>query len=105
METTIASTPAKGQQLTLKKTQKFDVLLPEQVSDQTSSFSCFCPRFLQQLQNPYLANGGYQLNQFNPYIGVQLQQLYNQQLQQARVLQQQQAFPNQYLYQNLYGKK
>ena len=75
---------------------------PNQVSDQTSSFSCFCPKFLQQFQNPYL--GG---SQFNPFIGVQLQQLYNQQLQQARVLQNQMAFPNQYQnqiqYQNLYG--
>ena len=96
METTIASTPAR------RLDANSDILLPQQVSDQTSSFSCFCPKFLQQFQNPYLANGGLQ---YNPYIGVQLQQLYNQQLQQARVLQQQQAFPNQYLYQNMYGKK
>ena len=96
METTITSTPAR------RLDANSDILLPQQVSDQTSSFSCFCPKFLQQFQNPYLANGGLQ---YNPYIGVQLQQLYNQQLQQARVLQQQQAFPNQYLYQNMYGKK
>jgi hypothetical protein len=72
-----------------------------QVSDTTSSYSCFCPKFLQQFQNPYYG-GGFQFNQ--QFIPGQLQQLYNQQLQQSRILQQQQAFPTQYQYtQNFNG--
>ena len=68
-------------------------LKPKQVSDMTSSYSCFCPKYLQQFANPALINQGLLGNQFMP---LQLQQLYNQQLQQSRILQNQQAFPYQY---------
>ena len=64
-----------------------------QVSDQTSSFSCFCPKFLQQFQNQgyagYLGNSGYLGNPGilgNPFMPAAYQQLYNEQLNQARQL-------------------
>ena len=50
----------------------------------TSSYSCFCPKYLQQFANSNLLN-----QQFN--LPAQYQQLYNAQLQQARQLQYQQA--------------
>ena len=46
-------------------------LKPKQVSDMTSSYSCFCPKYLQQFANPALINQGLLGNQFMP---LQLQQ-------------------------------